>query len=464
MSGPVFPSLRFGWWVLVLSLALSAGAGEARAGGIYHLELRETIQPITADYVSRGISEAEKGAGSLVILEIDTPGGLVDSTRAITARILDSKVPVAVFVSPKGARAASAGFVILLSADIAAMCPATNTGAAHPVGIGGEGSRPDKDDKSDASILFEKVENDMAAMVRTLATTRGRNVESAELGVRKSLSFTEGEALDKKLIDLVAANPADLVRQLDGRKIKRSDGREVTLSLAHDPIVPVPMTRTEVALAKALHPQIVALLMLAGIVGLGFELTHPGAILPGVVGAISLLLALYALAILPVNFVGVGLLVLAVAFFIAEFKVTSHGILGFAGALALVLGAALLIDAPIPEMRIHWTVFLPTAIILAGSFGFMASRAAAIRMRKATTGVEGLVGAHGVALTALDPSGKVFVEGAYWDAFTASPVAKGQRIEVDEVRGMKLRVHAAASEPNDPAPGSEPAAGLAGRA
>lgn len=448
------PRLRAAGRVLLVAASLLLGSGAARAAGVYRLELRDTIQPVTADYVIRGITEAERGGARLVVIEIDTPGGLVDSTRAITTRILDAKVPVAVFVAPRGARAASAGFVILISADVAAMAPATNTGAAHPVTIGsGEERRPEKDEKSGPSVMFEKMENDMAAMVRSLAATRGRNVEMAEKGVRESLSFTEKEAIEKKLVDVIAPDVADLVKQLDGRKIKRPDGTEVTLALARETVVQVPMTRFESLAAKLLHPQIVALLMLAGIVGLGFELTHPGAILPGVVGAISLLISLWGLAILPINVVGVALLLLAVAFFIAEFKITSHGLLGIGGAIALVIGAAMLIDAPIPEMRIDWITFFPTAILIAGSFAFMATRAARLRLSPPVTGAEGLIGVIGEARTPLDPTGKVFVEGTYWDAESTAPVPEGGKVEVVEVRGLTLRVRPSAG------PGSSPETG-----
>lgn len=441
--------LSFRGWVLrALPFAsLLLFAGPAVAAGIHRLEMRDAVSPVTAEYIVRGIAEAEAAGSKLVVLEIDTPGGLVESTRAITAKILASKVPVAVLVAPRGARAASAGFVILISADLAAMAPATNSGAAHPVGIGGEDRRPEEGEKSGTSVMFEKMENDMAAMVRSLATTRGRNVELAEKGVRESLSFTEREALEKGLIDLVAADVADLAKQLEGRVVKRPDGTEVTLALSGEAVVAVPMTRLESFGAKILHPQIVAFLLLAGVVGLGFELTHPGAIFPGVVGAICLLVALYALAILPVSIVGVALLLLALALFIAEIKITSHGLLGIGGGVALILGAALLIEAPVPEMRIHWWTFVPTAAVLVGSLLYMVGRTAALRARPPMTGAEGLVGAEGEAVTPLAPAGKVFVEGAYWDADSTRPAEAGNRIVVVEVRGLRLLVRPASPQP-----------------
>jgi membrane-bound serine protease (ClpP class) len=448
------------WQALLLILGLAVSRA-AEGGGVYRLEMRETVQPVTADYLLRGITEAEKGGAKLVVIEIDTPGGLVDSTRTITTRILESKVPVVVFVSPRGSRAASAGFVILIAADLAAMAPATNTGAAHPVVLGGDDRRPEKGDKTGPSIMFEKMENDMAAMVRSLASTRGRNVELAEKGVRESLSFTEKEALAQNIVDVVAPDVPDLLKQLEGRKVRRPDGSEVVLALAGEPVVPVSMTRIEALFAKLLHPQIVAFLLLAGVVGLGFELTHPGAILPGVVGAISLLLALYALAVLPINFVGVALLLLAGVLIVLEVKITSHGLLGLGGAVALVLGAALLIDSPIPEMRIDWWTFVPTALVIALSLAWMIHRFSTIRSLRPSTGREGMIGVPAEAKSDFLPTaaglfaGKVFAEGTYWNAESRIAVVAGRNLRVTALRGLVLEV-----EPAGPDPADRPAGNL----
>jgi len=437
MRTPGFRALGIrGAAVLFLFAGWSLPAGGA---GITVLEIRQAIQPVTADYIARGITEAERNGSKLILIEVDTPGGLVSSTRAITSRILESRVPVAVYVSPKGARAASGGFVVLLSADIAVMSPATNTGAAHPVGLGG-GSPGDKDDHSDFAVMFKKLENDMAAMVRSLATTRGRDVEAAEKAVVESVSYTEREAIDKKLIDFVAVDRADLIRQLDGRMVRRSDGSEAAIDVTKESFLPIPLTTTEKFFSFVLDPQVVGILILLGLAGVGWEVTHPGLVLPGVIGAVSLLLVAFALANLPVNLGGVGLLVLAIGLFAAEFKVTSHGLFGIAGAIAMVIGGALLIDAPIPEMRLHWSTYLPTAVLIAASLAFMATRAASLRLRPATTGAEGLIGQKGDAVTALAPTGKVFAEGAYWDAESDLTVEKGEKVEIVAVRGLSLRV------------------------
>jgi membrane-bound serine protease (ClpP class) len=390
----------------------------------------DAIQPVTAEYIGRALDAAAANHDEAVLIEINTPGGLVDSTRKIIEKIVASPVPVIIYVAPSGSRAASAGFFILESADIAAMAPGTNTGAAHPVILGGK-----MDD-----VMKQKMENDAAALMRSVVAKRGRNVELAESAVRESKSFTDQEALDKKLIEYIAPNEQDLFRQINGKSFKRFNGTPVTLNLANEPIRDYQMTLKERILSYLMDPNVAFILLAIGALALYAEFNHPGAVIPGTVGVIFVLLAAFALNLLPVRFAAVVMIIGAFALFAAEAKFASHGVLTTGGVVLLTLGGLLLVDGPIPEMRVHLTTALAVSIPLGIITAFLMSIAVRARRNKIVTGEQGLIGEIGVAKTALAPSGKVFVHGELWNATSAVPVPAGERIVVRHVDGLTLRV------------------------
>lgn len=413
------------FFLLVVSPAVWAGQR------VVILTLKDSIQPASLRYLERGLKTADTSGAALTIIELNTPGGLLVSLREMTTAITSASRPVVVFVTPTGAQAASAGFFLLMAADVAAMSPGTNTGAAHPVGGQGEDL---------GKTIAEKATNDTAALVRSLATQRGRGVEWAEKAVRESASYTEREALDKQLIDLVANDRGELLKALDGRVIKRFDGREETLHLDAPEIIPVAPSGADRLLSAIAHPNIAYLLLLAGVVGIYFELSHPGAIFPGVLGGISLLLALYALSVLPVNYVGVLLIALSIGFFIAEVKVSSYGLLTVAGLISFVFGSLMLIDSPIPALRVGLEVVLPAAVMVAGIVIFLLTRVLHAHRQPPLTGAEGLVGEVAEVVVAVAPRGKVFVHGEYWDAVAAADVGVGSRVRITRVHGPCLVV------------------------
>ncbi len=406
-------------------------ASSLAAQRVVVLTLDDSIQPASLRYLQRGIDAARNGGAVLTIIELNTPGGLLTSLRQMTTAITGATTPVVVYVTPSGGQAASAGFFLLMAADIAAMAPGTNTGAAHPVGPQGEDLQPK---------ISEKIANDAAALARSLAQARGRPEEWAEKAVRESASFTASEALEKKLIDLIAADRGELLKKLDGMQVRRFDGRVVTLQLDAPEIIAVEPNAADKLLSVIAHPNIAFLLFLAGIAGIGFELTHPGAIVPGVVGGLALLLGLFALSVLPINYVGVLLMLLAIVFFVLEVKVTSYGLLTIAGLVSFVFGALMLIDSPIPAMRVGLEVILPSALLIAGLVVFLLNRVLSVHRRQPLTGQEGMVGEVGRVVVALDPAGKVFVHGEYWEAVAPRPVALGERVRVVKVHGDRLEV------------------------
>lgn len=395
------------------------------------MQLASIVHPVAAEFLAEELEVADAAHAAALVIELDTPGGLLDSTRAMSEAMLAAKTPVIVWVAPEGARAASAGFFLLLSADFAAMAPSTNTGAAHPVGGAGE---------TIEGVLGEKVEQDAAATIRALATRRGRNVERAEAAVKESLSFTADEALANGLIDLVAPDLATLLAGLDGKSFEKPAGSARTLEVAGAVVVDRPMHAFRRLLSILIHPNIAYLLMTIGFLGLYFELSHPGAILPGVVGGICLLLGLYALSVLPVDFAGVGLILLAIALFIAEVKVTSYGLLTVGGIVALVLGSLMLFDSPEPALRVSLGLVISVSLAFAAIAVLLASLALRAQGRRPTTGAEGLVGAHARTVSSLSPRGKVFVQGEWWNAVAESEVPAGVEVEVVAVDGMTLHV------------------------
>lgn len=412
---------------------------------VVHLRLQSIVHPVAKQFLVEALADADRAGAALVVIELDTPGGLLSSTREISTAMLGAATPVVVYVGPSGAQAASAGFFLLMAADFAAMAPGTNTGAAHPVGGQGE---------TIEGVMGEKVEQDAAATIRSLAGRHGRNIALAEEAVVKSRSFTDQEALSLGLVDVVAADVPELLRALDGRACDKvaatgaADGSEAggdstsagRLRLAGARIVEVEMPRLQRLLAALVHPNIAYLLMSIGFLGIYFELAHPGAVLPGVVGGIALVLGLYALSVLPVNFAGVGLIVLALVFFVAEIKVTSYGLLAVGGIIALVLGSVLLFRDLDPALRLSRGLIGATAVMAALVVGFLAVLAARAQRSPISAGNAGLVGEVGRAIGDLDPAGRVFVHGEIWNADAEAPVRADQSVRVVGVEGLRLRV------------------------
>jgi membrane-bound serine protease (ClpP class) len=404
------------------------------AADVLRITLNDAIQPVTAEYVTRALDQAAANHDEAVLIEINTPGGLVDSTREIIEKIVASQVPVIIYVTPSGSRAASAGFFILESADVAAMAPGTNTGAAHPVILGSK-----MDD-----VMKQKLENDAAALMRSVVAKRGRNVGLAESAVRESKAFTDQEALDKNLIEYIAPTDQDLFRQLSGKIFKRFNGSSVTLDLdkagKSEVITDYKMTLKQRILSYIMDPNVAFILLAIGALALYAEFNHPGAVIPGTVGVVFILLASFSLNLLPVRFAAVAMIFGAFALFAAEAKFTSHGVLTTGGIALLTLGGLFLVDAPIPEMRVHLLTALVVSIPLGIITAFLMSIAMRARRNKVVTGQQGLVGEIGIAHSSLSPAGKVFVHGELWDAVSTIPVSAGEQIVVRDVEGLTLRV------------------------
>lgn len=416
--------------ILFLGCSLPVAAAPPRPL-VVDIRLNMMIHHVSAEYIVRGIHYANQKNADAVLLELSTPGGLQDSMRDIVEAILNSRVPVITYVAPSGATAASAGFFVLLAGDVAVMAPGTNTGAAHPVVLGGA---------EVGKTMEAKLENDAAAYIRSIAQKRGRNSGLAEEAVRKSSSYTDKEALDGNLIDAIASTPNDIFAKFDGKAIKRFDDTTTTLHLANAEMEPYTMPRLETFLAWVADPNIAFILGAIGLACLYIEFTHPGMVAPGVVGAIALVLALYAFNLLPINYMGVLLIALALGLFVLEAKVTSHGALAAAGILALVFGALILIKSPWPEGRIHLSTALSVALPLAIITVILLRFAIAAKRRKAVTGEEGMVGSVGVAQTDLEPEGKILVRGELWNAWAQEKILKGTRVRVCEIEGLTLKV------------------------
>jgi membrane-bound serine protease (ClpP class) len=404
------------------------------SAAVIKIKVDAPIHPVTSEYVVKSLEQADRDGADLLILTLDTPGGLDTSMREIIRAIVNAKTPVAAFVGPSGSRAASAGFFIALACDVFVMAPGTSTGSAHPVGLSLTGQAMDK-------TTEEKVTNDAAAYVRTIAEKRGRSVRMAEDAVRKSLSYTEREALDGGLIDLVASSEEEIASRLDGRTIKRFNGSDARLALAGKPVLDRPMTFRQKFLLTIANPNLAYILLMIGLLGLYFEFSHPGAILPGVLGGISLLLAVFAFQILPINYVGLGLIILAVILFILEVKVQSFGMLAVGGIAAMIIGSMMLIKSPIAELRPSLRFVLPVVLAVSLIVLFLLTVVFRAHARRAMTGREGMVGEIGTARTDLSPAGRVFVHGELWQAEADGTVRAGEKIKVVEVLdGMKIRV------------------------
>jgi membrane-bound serine protease (ClpP class) len=418
--------------IIFLILALIGGmiiTGPAAADGapVYLAEITGAISPANADFLDAAIARATaEGAGCLIVV-LDTPGGLAESMRKMVMAIYASPIPVVVYVSPSGARAASAGVMITMAADVAAMAPGTHIGAAHPVQAGG---------KDIGKTMAEKVTNDMVAFVKSIATRRERNVEWAEKAVRESVSATASEALDLRIVDLVARDLDDLIEKINGRPV---DGK-AAIDIDPDNRVWIKATwRTRVLKALS-DPNIAYILMMIGLAGLYFELAHPGVILPGVIGSIALILAFYSFQTLPVNMAGVLLIVLGLIFFILEMKITSYGLLSVAGIICLLLGSVMLVDRGSGLPGISWRVIMPTLGVVGGFFVGVAWLVFRAQFRRPMTGGAGLIGEIGVVKMPLTPNGRVQIYGELWFARSSVPVGVGQRVRVTAMDGLTLDV------------------------
>ena len=416
--------------LLILSFTLVTPAGWANPEEVYVARVEGIIAPSLGDFFVSAIRKAEDGAAHAIVFELDTPGGLDTSMRIIIKEILRSPAPVIIYVSPSGARAASAGAFITIAAHVAAMAPGTNIGAAHPVQMGG--GEADEE-------MTRKIENDAAAYIRGLAERRGRNAIWAEDAVRKSVSATATEALRLKVIDVVAENRADLLAKIDGRTVETGAGK-ITLKTKTAKIVEVEMGLRDKVLSVISNPTIAYILLILGMAGLYFELSTPGAILPGVLGGICLILAFYAFQTLPINYAGLLLIILGVILFIAEVMVVSHGILTIGGIAAMILGSLMLIDSPAPFLQISLSAILGVTAATTAFFVFAIGAVFRAHRRQPATGREGLVGQAGVARTRLNPDGLIFIRGEIWNATCAEGVEPGEQVQVTSVAGLKLKV------------------------
>ena len=401
---------------------------------VLKIQVNAPIHAVTSEYIRKAIARADRESAGLLIMKLNTPGGLDTAMREIIEAILASRTPVAAYVAPSGSRAASAGFFIGVASDLFIMAPGTNTGAAHPVGISITGQGLDK-------TMEDKVTHDAASYIKSLAERRGRNVRMAEDAVRQSLSYTEKEAAEQGLIDLVAVSDQDILDHFDGRTVRRIDGREEVLKLAGEPIIDIPMSKRQKFLLAIAEPNLAYILLIIGLLGLYFEFSHPGAIFPGVLGGISLLLAIFSFQILPVNYVGLLLILLAIGLFILEVKVVSHGLLSIGGVAAMVIGSIMLIDSPIPELKPSLEFIIPVAVGFSLIALFLVNLVFRAHRRKVVTGKEGLIGETGMAQTDLAPEGKVFVHGEIWDAEAPELVSKGSRVTVTGIgEHLKIKV------------------------
>ena len=431
--------MRFRSVTVVLLLALiPLFASNAGAAGptVRYIEFDTQVTSITVQRITKAIDLAETQGEDLVLVRIDTPGGLLDATESLVQRMLASEVPVVVWVGPSGAHAASAGFFILMAADVAVMAPGTRTGAASTVFQGG--------DNSEDNVLLRKANQDTAALLRSLAERRGRDKEAAERTVFDSVAYEESAALEAKLIDLVAGDRDDLLEQLDGFVLTRFNGEQVVLETADATIIPMEFDWKHRLLEVVATPQLASILFLLGIAGLYFEFQNPGMIFPAVLGVVCLIAFAFAAQILPVSAFGVLLIGLAITLFVLEVKFVSYGLLSLGGLTCLILGSAMLIDGPIPELRVPWTVYVPLSIVVAGVLIVALRFAVAAQRVPVATGSEGLEGAVGTVSKVFDGGSKVFVNGELWDARSGGQeLAEGMRVRVTAVEGLELTVEPA---------------------
>jgi membrane-bound serine protease (ClpP class) len=425
------------WLCLLVGLFLfAAPVAQSQDGAVvYTAEVDGIIQPIAAEYIRGAIEKADAANAALLVITLRTPGGLLDTTRDINSAIIAAKTPVAVWVGPSGSRAASAGFLITMAADVAAMAPGTHIGAAHPVS--GDGSKID-------DTMAKKVASDTASYARTLAQQRKRNADLMEQAVTESRSYTEQEAAAARppLIDVVASSIPDLVSKIDGRTISRFDGSSHTLRLTGATMRAVEMTWAQRLLSAVAHPQIAYLLLTLGMLGLTVEFWNPGAIFPGVAGGICLLLAFFALQVLPISYTGVLLILLGLVLLILEVKVTSFGVLAAGGVAALFFGSLMLIDSPLPELQIGLRLIVPITLSVSAIILFLVQLAVKAQKQRSVTGTAGMLDEVGFALTSIDPggTGRVQTHGEIWTATADEPIDAGARVQVVGVKGLSLTV------------------------
>ncbi len=415
--------------ILLPALSGSDTAKEPDGRTVLVLNVEGVINPATAEYIVKGIAEAKTRGAELIVLQLDTPGGLDTSMRIIIKAMIASSVPVAVYVAPGGARAASAGTFMTIAAHVAAMAPGTNLGAASPVAVSGGMDE----------TMKKKVTNDAAAYIRSLAKKRGRNADWAEKAVRDGVSLGEGAALNKGVIDLVATNLKTLLLAVDGRKVSTPAGDRV-LRTKGARVAVYEMGVRQKLLAILSNPNLAYMLMMLGFYGILFEIMNPGAIFPGVVGAICLIVGFYALQVLPINYAGLALIILGIVMFILEVNMVSYGALSIGGAIAMILGSVMLVDSPAPFLRISYFVIIPVTLLTTGVFVFLLGLGLKAQRRKPVSGSEGLVDATGVAKGDIDPEGKVFVHGELWNAHSAEPIAEGETVRIVAVEGLRLVV------------------------
>ena len=461
--------------LLVSCWLLVPASSDAAHVNVIELD-NQIISPVTQQYIIEAIERSESDGAVCLVIKLDTPGGLLESTRAVVKRIMNAKVPVAVYVAPAGSRAGSAGVFITLAAHVAAMAPSTNIGAAHPVAMGdgggpvkrlvrritratehdGHRTKPERTEgreqagdheraeeetveETETDPMSEKIVNDTVAWITTIARTRGRNEVWAAKAVTESFSVTEAEAVKERIVDVVAADVSDLLEKIDGRTIQLLN-QPVELATKHAAVVPLPMNPRQRFLSVVAHPNIAYLLMLLGTLGLIFEFTHPGIGFPGIAGLICLLLALYAFQALPINYAAVALIVVGVGLLIAEVKIVSHGLLAIGGVIALTLGSLMLVESPDPILQVSLSVILPTIATLAAIILFVVQRALSAQARPVATGAQGLLGEIGVASTALAPNGTVLVHGEFWNAAGSRPIQAGEKVRIIKVEGLQLLV------------------------
>jgi len=434
LAGCLVPALGSGL-VIARSPVMTAAPPLPNAPIVYSAKVDSIIHPVSSEYMMGTMDRADRAGAALVVFTLSTPGGLVDSTRAVISHMIAARTPVAIFVGPPGARAASAGFLLTLAADVAAMAPATHIGAAHPVS--GNGEKMDE-------TMAKKAAEDVAAYARTLANARHRNVTLAAAAVNDSRAFTEDEALraSPPLIDLVASSVADLLQKLDGRTVTRFDGATVVLTTARAEIVPIEMSLRQRVLSAVAHPNVAYLLLSLGTLALTIELWSPGAILPGVVGGLCLLLAFFGFQVLPVNYAGLLLILFGLTLLVLEVKVASYGLLTVSGLASLVFGSMILMDSPMPELQLSLRIVLPVVLGFAGIAVFLVRLGVAAQRARPATGVAGMIGEAGQTLTPIEPDqpGRVATHGEIWEARSGESIPQGARVRVTRVDGLKLTV------------------------
>jgi membrane-bound serine protease (ClpP class) len=417
--------------ILFLVVSVVAISSQEKAP-VYTIEVDGIINPATAKFIIDSIDEATQQGAQCLIIQLDTPGGLMDSMRMIVKKELASTIPIIVYVAPSGARAASAGVFVTMAANIAVMAPSTHIGAAHPVTLGGGEGKESK-------TMTEKIVNDTVSYIKTIAKNRGRNVDWAEKAVVKSVSITEEEAVKLNVVDFISPDLQSLLTKIDGKVVK-FNGVTRTLHTKGVQPKPIQMSWREKLLDIISNPTIAYIFLMLGIYGIFFELSSPGAILPGVVGGIFLILAFYALQMLPVNYAGLALILFAIILFIAEIKVVSHGLLAVGGVISLLLGSMMLFQSPVEYMRVSLSVIIPAVMVSAAFFIFAVTKAINARLQKPTTGMEGLVGETGIATTSISQEGKVSIHGEFWNVISDQNIERGEKVQVIGVTNLKLKV------------------------